>query len=212
MPVPRTQTIASARPPQPRPLDADREADGEQHGRRDQRPQARRDDHPREQRRARSGGGEQAVEPALFDVARQVDPGRRAGEPGALEKADRDDEALVALRVEAAQLGQVPEHRRQPEEEDRRREHAGDRGARDPQDLVRGAADERADGGDVGGQPDRRVTPQPTLSRRLRATAASTVEIAPTSAIAPSAFASDSSVSEEITGSRIPSAMNESGL
>ena len=48
--------------------------------RRDQRPQAGREHEAGEQHRARGGGGEQAVEPALLDVAGEVDAGGGAGE------------------------------------------------------------------------------------------------------------------------------------
>ena len=80
VPVAITQKIASSEAVEAGPVDADREADDEQHGRRDQRAQAGREHHPGEQHRARGRGDEQAVEPALLDVAGEVDPGRGAGE------------------------------------------------------------------------------------------------------------------------------------
>ena len=46
----------------------------------------------------RGGGrGQQPVEPAQLDVAREVHPGRGAGEPGALQEPDRQDEGHVLV-------------------------------------------------------------------------------------------------------------------
>src|SRR4029079_19352276 len=127
--------------------------------------------------------GEQAVEPAPLDVAREVDAGRRPGEARALEHADREDEALVAVRPEAAEVCEVAEYGAEAAEEDRGREDAGNRRPGHPEDLVHRPADQNPDGGQVGGEAH-----QPTLSLRLRASALRAVESAPTSRIAPNAF------------------------
>ena len=150
--IPITIRIAIASPRRPGQWAPTANATHEQEGGGDQGPQARREHQPGEQRRPRRGGGEQAVEPALLDVAREVDPGRGAGEGGALHQAHRDQEALVALGGEPRQQGQAPEGAGQPEEEDRRRHHAGDRGAGHAGDLVERAADQGADRREVGAQ------------------------------------------------------------
>src|SRR5581483_3638506 len=92
--------------------------------------------------------------------------------------------------------------------EDRRREDAGDRRSRDPQDLVRRASDQgahRLDALGPGHQP-------PILSRRLSASELSAIPIAPTRTSDPIALPKTSHDSDEITGSRIPSTMKLSGL
>ena len=118
-------------------------------------------------------GDEEPVEPALLDVAGEVDAGRGAGEAGGLQHADRDQEARVALGREAAQVGQAAEDAVDAEEEDRRRQHAGDHRPGNPQQLVPGPRHQGADHGEVGapGRDRDRGLHQPTLSlwRRARA-------------------------------------------
>ena len=153
-----------------------RSATAKHEGGRDQRPGAGREHRAGEQHPARGGGDEQPVEPALLDVAGEVDAGRGPGEAGALQHADRDDEALVAAGVEAVQLGQRAEDAVEAEEEDRRRQHPGDRRAGHPQQLVLGPRHQRRDRRQVGApgrDRDRRLH-QPTLSRWRRARALST--------------------------------------
>ena len=84
----------------------------EHEGRRDQRPGAGGEHGAGQQHPARGGGDEQAVEPALLDVAGEVDARRGAGEAGPLQHADRDDEALVAAGAEAAAAGSGRRRRR----------------------------------------------------------------------------------------------------
>ena len=57
-----------------------------------ERPHAGGDDVPGQQDPARGGRRDQPVEPARLDVARQVDPGRRAREARRLDVAHRQDE------------------------------------------------------------------------------------------------------------------------
>ncbi len=169
---------------EPGPVGAEQEGDREHEGRGDEGAQAGRDDQAAEQHPARSGGDEQPVEPALLDVAGQVDPGRGAGEAGPLQHADRHEEARVAVGGEAGQLGEAAEDAVEPEEEDRRRQHAGDRRPRHPQQLVLGARDQRADRRRCAARTRLSL---PSLSRWRRARALSTSERAMMPAIASAA-------------------------
>ena len=160
-------------PGQPAPSS---ERDQEDEGRRDQRPGAGGEHGAGKQDPARGGGDEQPVGPAALDVAGQVDPGRGAGEARPLQHADRHDEALVGPGGEAVELGQGAEDAVEAEEEDRRRQHARDRGPRHPQQLVLGARHQRRDRRQVGAplRQGRGRLHQPTLSRWRRARALST--------------------------------------
>ena len=131
-------------PAEPGPVDAQGEAHGQQHGCRDQRAQARRQNQSGEQDGTRRGGEEEAVEPPLLDVPCEVHAGGGAREPRSLQEADRNQEALIAARREARKQGQVAEHGEQAEKEDGGRQHARDRRAGDAQQLVRRASRERS--------------------------------------------------------------------
>ena len=198
VPMPMHDHERDRQPAEAREVDAEREADDEQHGGGDQRPQAGRDHEAGEQHRPRGGGDEQAVEPALLDVAGQVDAGRRAGEAGALQQADRDHEALVAVGGEARQRGQAAEHARSARgRRSSARARPGSRrpgraaarsppGGRAPEHLSRRASPGRARRSArsriAGTQP-------PSLRRRRSASALSTRLIAPIPAIDASALA-----------------------
>ena len=105
---------------------------------------AGREDQAREQDQRGAGeASSRSNQPCSMSRAR-LTPVAAPVKAGALQHADGDDEAQVALGVEPGQLGEVAEDAREAEEEDRRRQHAGDRRAGHAEDLVRGAADQRA--------------------------------------------------------------------
>src|SRR5439155_23914550 len=109
--------------------------------------------------------------------------------------ADGDDERPEDVGVEAGQLGGAAERARKADEEDRRRQDARDRGARDTNDLVERAARERAD------DPDR----LDHASRSLPRSATTDSQIP--SAAMPSAASRPSSAVDAVTGEMIGSRM-----
>src|SRR3954451_11615684 len=187
-----------------RPVDAEHQRDRDQERPRQQRAQRRRGDDSDENRESRSGADQQPVEPAALDVAGEVDAGRRAAERRALEQADRDDERAEVRGVEAGDLRRLAEHAGQPDHEDRRSEHAGDRGARHAGDLVQRTAHQRADDGEA----------RAHASRSLPRSAATASATAPAVSASETARPSSTGAAEtpEMIGSRIPLAMKLSGL
>ena len=103
VPIPITRTIVEQQAGDAGPVDAEREADDQQHGRRDSARRLAESTSPASSTGRGAGEASRRSNQPLLDVAGEVDAGRGAGEPGALHQADRDQEALVALGVEARQ-------------------------------------------------------------------------------------------------------------
>ena len=170
-------------------------------------------------RRAATGRGageasRRSNQPCSMSRAR-LTPGRRAGEAGALQQADRDDEALVAVGVEAAAAAvRLPNTAVRPRKKivgastpgiaapgTRSSSFAARRTAPGPSRGRRASAIALHHAASVSRSPQRQRARAPSPSRADRAT------------IAPSAFEQVAVAEQpEITGSRIPSTMKLSGL
>jgi len=97
-----------------------------------ERPCDRTEDRADQQHGPRHRRHQQAVEPALLDVAREVRAGRGPGEAGALEARQRHDPGQVGVCREAVEPGEAAELPGHAEQEHDRRDRGRQQGAAHP--------------------------------------------------------------------------------
>ena len=172
---------------EPRPADADQEADDQHERRREERAQRRRADDPRQQHAARRRAEEQPVEPALFHVAREVHAGGGAAEARRLDEAHGDD-PFGEVDPSAEQRRRLTEDAVEADEEDRGGEDAGDCAAGHAEDLVERLHRERADHAQV----HRERHASRSLPRSARTASAMKIALVPAATAQPSRTTSKS--------------------